>query len=372
MRQFDEDYLSTYRLISNTLNRDFKPVVSYLIQASGYILLFGPLTHEEGHRSILVSKNIGSISQPFFLSLRGGYISGVTDQTLQNIRDTDFPDFIRLHTAGLESDFMLNHRVENLLSFEDESYKNIAIEYILRKFSLMEYYLIGFFHYDVDGAEEKDELKRDIVGNDVYGVIRHLYRPKMEYRRYTQYKDLTPEEKKYVAKMGYKSFFNLLNPNILGIYNLRITNNLRMNLGMGHTMCPFGDFTDENLWIKYNDILKIHIYTRQYQNRSNWFPAGGIEFLDLPFTKRFEASCGLHLWNQPENLGFNDSRGKMGGAAELLGKYYFVTRHKTRLDKISIDLGINYKTIGFLPEEIYLRKHFGFRIGTSIGLDQIL
>lgn len=96
IRQMDEDYLSTYRLISTTLNKNFKPVVSYGIQASAFLILFGSLTHEESHRSILVSKNIGSISEPFLLSSSGGYVFGVTDQTLQNMRDTDFPDFILL------------------------------------------------------------------------------------------------------------------------------------------------------------------------------------------------------------------------------------------------------------------------------------
>lgn len=66
MRQFSQDYLSTYRFTSSILDKSFKPIVKYSIQSVAMILFCAPITHEEGHRSILSSKNIGSISQPFF------------------------------------------------------------------------------------------------------------------------------------------------------------------------------------------------------------------------------------------------------------------------------------------------------------------
>jgi hypothetical protein len=118
--------------------------------------------------------------------------------------------------------------------------------------------------------------------------------------------------------------------------------------------------------------LKISIYTRQFENNIKWFQAGGFAIQDLPLAKKAKITFAAHIWNQPENLGFNDLTGKMGGAIELIGKYFFNLNQKTRLHKISIDFGMIYKTKGFLPEEIYLRKHFGFRLGTSIGLDKIL
>jgi hypothetical protein len=244
MRQFNVDFLSGYRLTSTMLRKNFKPWLSFATQAAVELFFFGPLTHEEGHRSILVQQNIGSISQPFFLSKRGGYIEGVTDATLEKLRNTNFPVFVRLYTAGLESDYLLTHREESLLAFNEDTYKTLRIDYIFRKVLMMHYYLIVFIKYDVDGKEETNELKRDIVGNDVYGQARHLFRPDMTFSRYTQYKDLTGEEINYVKKMGYRSLFNLVNLNLIGISNVGITENLRMNVGMGHALCPFGDFTD--------------------------------------------------------------------------------------------------------------------------------
>jgi hypothetical protein len=369
MRQFNEDYLSGSQLYSHMIEKNFSPALNYIIRITTNFFVFIPLTHEEGHRSILISKNIGSISQPFFLSRRGGYIDGVTDSTLKNLRDRDFPDYARLYTAGLESDYMLTHREETLLAFEKETYKNLVVEYLMRKAMIMEYYLMIFLKFDIDGAEEKDELRRDIVGNDVYGVIRHLHRPAMAFHRYTRYSDLTPEEISYSKKMGYRAFFNLVNLNMIGIQNIRVFDNMKVNFGMGHTMCPFGDFIDENIWVKYKDKLKIDGYVRQFENNGKWFLAGGLGINDYPLAKKFISSVDIHLWDQPVNLGFNDNKGKFGGAVEWVGRYFLMPNQKTRLKGVSVDLGLIFKTAGFLPEEINMRRHFGFRLGASFAID---
>lgn len=370
MRQFDEDYLSGYRLYSKMMADFFSPRLNFWIQAFTNFAVFIPLTHEEGHRSILASKNIGSISQPFFLSKRGGYIEGVTDNSLIKLRDKDFPNFARLYTSGLESDYMLTHREESLLAFEREKFRNLAVEYLMRKAIILQYYLMGFVKYDVDGTEETDELHRDIVGNDVYGIVRHLHRPAMPFQRYTRYAELTGEETDYLKKMGYRSLLNLVNLNIIGIPNIRLSRNLSLNLGMGHTMCPFGDFIDVNLWIKYKKKLMIETYLRQFQNKGNRFPGGGIGVKDYPLTDKFLSSVNIHLWDLPTDLGFNDTKSKFGGAVEWVGKYFFQTRQKKQLRGISVDLGLIYKTAGFLPEEVKLQKHFGIRLGTSFALDK--
>jgi hypothetical protein len=52
------------------------------------------------------------------MSIRGGYIEGATDNSLKKLRDTDFPNFARLYTSGLESDYMLTHREETLFAFD--------------------------------------------------------------------------------------------------------------------------------------------------------------------------------------------------------------------------------------------------------------
>jgi hypothetical protein len=370
MRQVDIAYVSGSRLYATWLNKTSKPFLSYLLQSAGFILFLGPLTHEEAHRAILTGKNIGSVSRPFLFSERGGYVDGVSDQTLKDLRDYDFPDYTRLYIAGLESDYMLTHREETLFAFSMESTKNFYIEYILRKVFLMQYYLMGFLHYDIDGLEEANELERDVVGNDVYGVVRHLHRPSMEFHRYTRYNDLSSIEKNYVRKMGFRSFLNLLNCNIIGINSFKINDNLSVNAGLGHTMCPFGDFIDENLWIHFLQKVNLETYFRQFQNADHWFMAGGIGIHEYPIGKKLNSSVSLHWWNQPEQLRFVESRCVPGGALEAQAKYTVFAPTRCSIKSISVDLGFIYKSYGYLPEEIQLSRHFGVNVGTTFLIDK--
>ena len=367
MRQVDQDYLSGFRLFSKVTNENLNPTLSYSIQAVACLLAFKTFTHEEAHRSILVGEGIGSVTHPFLFSKGGGMVTGVTDQTLKNLRDTKFPTYIRLHTAGFESDYMLATREETLLSLEDETYKNLFIDYLFRKAALIGYFAMGIFKHDIDEAEEPDELQRDIVGNDFYGVIRHLHRPAMEFKRYTRYEDLTGEELHYMGRLESRTFLNLLNANLIGVRNFRITDKLSLNAGMGHCMGPFGDFIDEKFWFVYKGKMKINAYVREFQNRENWFPGAGVGISRYPITKRIEVSVNTHVWKQPLNLGFNEKEGKTGGAVDVAASCNLLKKPKSQLKSFSLELGMIWKSAGFLPEEIVLDEHLGFRFGFGIG-----
>src|SRR5512137_998509 len=130
MRMVDQDYLSGYRLFATVTNDHLKPALAYVVQGTACLLLFKTMTHEEGHRAILRGEHIDSGTRPFLLEKRAGYVDGVTDQTLKDMRDEKFPTFVRLHTAGFESDYMLATREETLFAFEEETYKNLMVEYL--------------------------------------------------------------------------------------------------------------------------------------------------------------------------------------------------------------------------------------------------
>jgi len=368
MKQFDQCYLSAYRLFARGLNRVLEDkLTSDLIQIGLQTLILTPLSHEEGHRSILTAHNIGSVSQPYFNKSGAAYVKGVTDATLENLRDTDLPTYIRLHTAGLESDYMLTKQMETIGSFEMDNYQNYKWEYLMRKLTILQYYVLGLLKYDIDLAEEYNELDRDIVGLDTYGAARHLYRPTMQFYRYTKYTDLTQEEQKFISRAGYRSLLNLLNPMIFGKENFKITDALKINAGMGYTMSPFGDFIDENLWVKYKE-LNFAFYARQMQNRENWFQGFGLSLVDYKPTEKISLSLAGHIWKQPEGLDFNTDKAFSGGAVDIDFKYFFFKKENQVLKGLSLDLGLIYKSIGFMPENMFLGKHTGISFGTTIRI----
>lgn len=368
MRQMNQSYLSSYRLFARGLYASIenREVVD-LIQLGVVSFFLMPLTHEEGHRSILTANNIGSISQPYFNKNGAAYVRGVTDEQLMTLRDNDMPTYIRLHTGGLESDYMLTNRMEALASFGQDDFDNYKFEYWTRKLAILQYFITGLFHYEVDLKEEDNELERDIVGHDIYSLTRHLHRPNMKFKRYTDYKELTKEEEKFVQRLGFRSLLNLLNPLIIGKTHFKFNESTSFNVGLGHSISPFGDYIDQNIWLKHND-LNIAFYARQFENRDNWFPAFGLSMNEYPLSRRCLLNVSGHVWQQPKDLDFNTSDSFSGGAIDTELKYFFETTKGVFLYGFSVDLGLIYKTKGFLPEEVNLDEHFGFRIGTTLRL----
>ena len=98
----------------------------------------------------------------------------------------------------------------------------------------------GFIKLETAGPEEANELERDVVGNDLYGVIRHLHRPDMACKRYTRYGDLTDEELGYLKRVEGRTFLNLANSSLVGFNNFKISQNLKGNVGLEHCMGLFG------------------------------------------------------------------------------------------------------------------------------------
>jgi hypothetical protein len=141
MRQFNSVYLSSYRPWCVLPMKPWRKCRSDCAWC-GSCCLFMPLTHEEGHRSILTSLGIGSISKPYFNSDGAAYVTGVTDATLSNLRDSSLPDYIRLHTAGLESDYCLNKRAE-ILAFSGQEEKNVLL---LKSGQKSRYYFLASAH----------------------------------------------------------------------------------------------------------------------------------------------------------------------------------------------------------------------------------
>ena len=81
---------------------------------------------------------------------------------------------------------------------------------------------------------------------------------------------------------------------------------------------------------------------------------------------RATVSAALHDWNQPADLSFTALDGRSGGAVDVIGRYKVPIKNSTWLRYLSFDVGVIYKTAGFLPEEMALGEHFGARFGLSL------
>ncbi|MHA8056985.1 hypothetical protein [Aquirufa nivalisilvae] len=369
MRQFNQNYLSTYRIFSRVINTSLPKKWKFPLAIFNFFLptsYFIPYTHEEGHRSVLTALNIGSVSSPVF-SNGVAKVTGVSDETLMDLRDGDFPNYIRLHTAGLESDFSLLQMEEELLMFQKEKLENIYGDFFGRKLGIVSYMLFSGLNLNRRiHPLESNENDRDIVGDDVLGAVRHLHRPDMPFQRYTNHQELNESEKGYLKKVAYLSLLNLLSPLFIGKTTLAVNPTLNVGFGAGYILAPFGDMMEENVYIQKNQNWNVRAFLRQFGNNQRYFWGGGFSLVDYPWKNRLMINATTQCWNQPKGLDFNTTEGKMGASLECKLGLLIPTKKSSPLQWISLDLTLRAKTQGFVPQDPYLGDAFNVALGMSI------
>ena len=368
MNQFNSLVLNGYRIGFGQI--DYKKITKKekSIISSSQMLISGlltlPFTHEEGHRSVLTEEQIGSLSSPFINSKGVAQVTGVTDAVLQNLRDTKLPNYIRLHNAGLESDFDYLKKSDALFNFKEEEYNVLYNDYFVRKLSVSMYYLTTLIH-NKTGIKESDtpELKKDIVGHDIFGMIRHLHRPDMEFKRYTEWDDLTTQEKNYGRRIGLMSLFNYVNPNLWRKSNYKLSENIDFNFSLNYCLAPFGDFIEQNAYLNINKRWKINPFIRQYFNKNNTFWASGIQLHNFVLNKKILINSSIEAWQQPKNQSFTTSDSDFGMGVKTEIAYNLLEAKKSN---VFFNLGLNYKTKGFIPASPSLDKDFRMNFGLII------
>lgn len=374
MNQSNDLMLNSSRYIGNEINiKDLseREKKIYRFSTSLFTALFGQaITHEYGHQSVLNELGIGSISKPFVDKNLVAKVTGVTDATLINLRNTDLSNYIRLHTAGLESDYAYLKKSDAFFNFNEEQFNVLYPDYLMRKLG------VGFYHlsYLISSPDIKEtddaELNRDIVGHDIFGMVRHLNRPEMSFYRYTEWTDLTNDEQSYIKRMGYLSLLNFLNPNIWKGKGYKLTENTTGNFSVNYSLAPFGDFVEQNAYLTIKNKYKINPYFRQYFNKSYTFLAGGINLHNYCFNNdKFILNSSLDFWNQPKNLDFNTNKNEFGfGVKSDLGLRF--TQWNQEKKSAYFNIGVSYKSNGFVPEAPSLKEDFRINFGFILSSKQ--
>ena len=382
MRQMDLAYLSTARLINRGVEGIFGDKKFLKIKISDWIDYTWPffvyaVTHEEGHRSILTAQGIGSISQPFFNYHMTAYVKGVSDKTLINFRKSNKPAFIRMYTAGIESDYMMAKREEMYAAFEFDTvsivypgYLSAGIIYDAAEKSG------GIYKWVTDlmnVVEEPDEYARDICGFDTFGAVRALFNEDYTFKRYVQFSDFSREEKDFLVKrVSYRSFLNYLSLFLFTKPNINIQGKFAISGSMGYALAPFGDFIDENIYFKWRNTgwgdLNFYFYARQAENYNTWYPAFGVGIIELSPLKWLSISTEGHIWWQPEDMKFYTSNSFFGGAFELTAKIFIInSNYPFFVKKAGLTTSLLVKSKGFMPEIEQLNESIRFSIGLEIA-----
>jgi hypothetical protein len=288
-----------------------------------------------------------------------------------------FPaELVRVHTAGIEAQYLFLRNMQKQNFFYKTRYPNIGLSVLLTN------YIVNYANqtkdkdYDVLVQDVFNDLptveSRDFNGDDFTTYTYELFRPNQPYNdrgiapngvgiaRYLKLSQLTSEELDYLRKMGRMQYWNFLSPHLLGISSIKVNDNLSFNFAARHFLTSFGYDLGGDLFLKMKD-KNILLTWHGYQNKDHFFPGVDAQLVDLPLklsNKTLPLTLRTMLWLQPENQQFYTDKGRAGG---LIYAQLRSPKGKTWQPYLEVE----GKTQGWVAGNPYLDANFTVRAGVS-------
>lgn len=384
---YNSIYFGISKLNISWFNSDFANYFTQSIIETGIILVveFFPLgdswLHEEFHRAVLTKNYVNSYNEvnnfPIFKQLIS--VNNVTDNDLVRFKNDNPTDFVRLHAAGIEGEYMLIRNLQSKNIFHNQRH-----EYFISNFlwTTNSFYYVFFCHQndaeittkEINAEDGSNIPKRDFTGLDFTAWVYDLFKPiepystrgihpsGVGYDRYIAPSDLTTAELKYLKKQGFLQLLNFASPMMLGINNIPLTikgNKYIFNFAFRHLLTSFGYDISFDLFLK-TEKLNILVSTHSYNNKQLTLPGIELNIIDYKLINRkfkILASTKSMIWLQPENLFYADNKSKLGG---LIG-----TDVKIGKEKLFLDFNFQYKSKGWVASEVFQNNNFSAGFGLN-------
>jgi hypothetical protein len=346
-----------------------KPLTGFLASILYYWLIADPLERVEPERELLAIKRIRSKYNPtIFNSYQNGYNYGLSNATMENFRQTDYHDFMRLHTIYNDEQYTRARLIEEDLAKADLGNKNNWINGLLlyspdlldcRSSNLY------FLQRAYSGNKSQNELDQPLIVNPNNSWVRYLYNPTDPYER--NITTLSSIEAGYLRRSNWLSLQNLISPQMVGVKKIKLTDNTRFTFSLNYLRTVFGEMYEQNLWMMHNDNLS-GIFIRQYVNHEHAGMGIGYKLYDTKLAKNLSLTTNLNYWNQPDQLSFYDQGFSQGFSLKQRIEFKFAEDKFIRRKNMSLFIGYDYKSKGYEPDNLYLAKNFDMQLGMRINI----
>jgi hypothetical protein len=336
--------------------------------------------HEEFHRAVMSRHQVNSFNGMNLFPIGADLVSvsKVCDEDLIRFKRESPADFIRMHEAGIESQYLLASRLQRNNFFYRQKHFNEAL-YWMTIFNAHMYIIASASPEDVDASSvrankiETDIASRDFTGFDMTAWVYDLFRPNEPYEargphpsgtginRYRTTKDLTNDELSYLEKQRWWQIFNYISPMMLGFRSLPFGNTgVKWNFAFRHFLTSFGTDLTLEMFInseKFNFVTAYH----NYQNYEHVFPAIEIEMIDYPVKVGnidMYVSPRIMVGMQPKKQNFFTSKAEFFG---LIGSRidFKITQHWFPYIEVMA------KTNGWIAGNEFLGSNISARLGIS-------
>ncbi|MFA9390515.1 MAG: hypothetical protein ACERKD_11935 [Prolixibacteraceae bacterium] len=334
--------------------------------------------HEEYHRAVMSRFHVNSFNDMNRFPLGSELISvnNISDEDLIRFKKESPTDFIRMHAAGIEGEYLLvdqlqrNNFYYNQHLFHEYIYLFTTLNSIMYVQICSDPNQVDVLTDDMNSVEESIP-KRDFTGLDFTAWTYDLFRPDEPYTdrgihplgngidRYIKTSDLTSYQRAYLKKQGALQWLNVISPMMLGFRSIKLSRNgLYGNFSIRNYLTSFGNDISCNIFLKSPEY-KVFFGYHSYQNYHNLFPAIEAQLLDY---KKKIGDCLLNvsprilIGLQPLNQGFKTEKAAFLGLAEC--KVEWQTK-----GIMHPYVEISAKSKGWIAGNEFLDENLSFRFG---------
>ncbi len=339
---------------------------------------FSGWLHEEFHRSPMTRFGVNSFNDmnTFPLGASTVSVNTIKDRDLERFKAASSSDFIRMHVAGIEGEYLLvDHLQRNNFFYDQELFHEFSN--VLSVMNSIAYVQACSKSEEVDNDTEEMSLQeplmsqRDFTGFDFIAWTYDLFRPDEPYAsrgthplgngidRYRKTTDLLPHELQYLKRQGQLQWLNVISPMIFGVRKISLgTKGLYGNFAVRNYLTSFGNDISLNLLFKKAD-WKFLVGLHSAQNYTNSFPALEVSLIDyaqaignykLLFTPR------VLMGTQPEKQRFKGSSSAFLGLLECKVELNNQKWYRPYIE-------VSTKTKGWVAGNDYLDDNFSCRLG---------
>ena len=211
----------------------------------------------------------------------------------------------------------------------------------------------------------KPENKQPLIVDRRRSWANYLFNPDATFQRHIQEEDLSEEMQKYVRRSGYWSLLNLISPQMFAISKFSLGEKHRFTFNTYYLPTPFGEMFGQNIWLMSNYRQLHGVFVRQYKNYEQTTLGAGYKLYDVKLFRNTYVTSSVDFWQQPTDFGFRETSSSFGFYVGQTFEYRLLRSRFSEQSKLSLILGYDYKTKGYMPESFFMGEHLNVKVGVQ-------
>lgn len=119
-----------------------------------------------------------------------------------------------------------------------------------------------------------------------------------------------------------------------------------------------------------HDYSQLHgFFVKQYRNYEKTTFGIGYKLYDVSLLTNLYSTTLFDIWQQPTDFKFKSNNTFTGFHINQLFECQLLPHKYINRNNLSIFVGFDYKTKGYMPESYFMNKSFNIKVGGKINLN---